>query len=293
MSRTLRIAASLLTLAALAPAAPLRADEAPSSAASQPESPHSLTGTLLVASDYRSRGLSQTFAEGFELGPSIQGGIDYAHTSGFYAGNWNYNVSSNQYNNGSSIEMDVYGGYKRPIGPFTLDVGSILFYYPRAEARGLVTRSGGVTTESYDHLDLYAGGSWGNFSFRYMYALTDYFGYSEDAVVALDRPDDTGRILGRNRGTSGSQFLTTTWTQPLTDAFSLTTGASYLWVKNYGDLNYLEYRFGFNYVLQGWSLGTQLVGTTADRSYYYAIDGGGKVQDIGKPTLMFSVSRTL
>ena len=52
-------------------------------------SPHSLTGNLGIFSSYRFRGIDQTFGK-----PALQGGIDYAHSSGFYVGNWNSNVSS-------------------------------------------------------------------------------------------------------------------------------------------------------------------------------------------------------
>src|SRR4051812_25230360 len=52
----------------------------------QPASPHTFTGNVAVATDYRFRGISQTFKQ-----PAIQGGFDYSHSSGFYVGNWNSN----------------------------------------------------------------------------------------------------------------------------------------------------------------------------------------------------------
>src|SRR5262249_4959270 len=78
-----------------------------------PAPTYTFSGHLSLVSDYRFRGISQTFAEGGELGPAIQGGVDLAHASGWYLGNWNSNVSGNQYPNGGSIEMDFYGGFKR------------------------------------------------------------------------------------------------------------------------------------------------------------------------------------
>ena len=60
----------------------------PGLASAQASSPHSITGNLSIVSDYRFRGISQTFVQ-----PAIQGGIDYSHKSGFYLGNWNSNVS--------------------------------------------------------------------------------------------------------------------------------------------------------------------------------------------------------
>ncbi|MBS0309234.1 MAG: hypothetical protein JSS58_09715, partial [Proteobacteria bacterium] len=56
--------------------------------AAAPASPHTFTGNVTVATDYRFRGISQTFKQ-----PTVQGGFDYSHSSGFYLGNWNSNVS--------------------------------------------------------------------------------------------------------------------------------------------------------------------------------------------------------
>jgi len=75
-------------------------------AAPAPTSP--VTGNMAIVSDYRFRGISQSY-----LGPAIQGGIDYAHPSGFYIGNWNSSVSSLVYTGGSGIAicgLDCCGG---------------------------------------------------------------------------------------------------------------------------------------------------------------------------------------
>ena len=78
-----------------------------------------------LATDYRFRGISQTFKN-----PALQGGLDYAHASGFYIGNWNSSVSGLTYPNGAGLEMDLYGGYKKTIGDFGFDVGLLQYYYP-------------------------------------------------------------------------------------------------------------------------------------------------------------------
>jgi uncharacterized protein (TIGR02001 family) len=79
----------------------------PAIVAAQTPAPSPVTGNLTIASDYRFRGISQTYK-----GPAIQGGVDYAHASGLYVGNWNSNVSSVMFAGGSAIEMDFYGGWK-------------------------------------------------------------------------------------------------------------------------------------------------------------------------------------
>jgi uncharacterized protein (TIGR02001 family) len=67
-----------------------------------------VTGNLGLTSDYRFRGVSQS-----QNAPAVQSGIDYAHSSGLYIGNWNSSVSSQVYTNGSGVESDLYAGYKK------------------------------------------------------------------------------------------------------------------------------------------------------------------------------------
>lgn len=84
---------------------------------------YTLTGNLAVVSDYRFRGISQSYRL-----PAVQAGLDYTHSSGFYLGNWNSSVSGNSYNNGASLETDLYGGYRfEPVKDVTADLG-VLFY---------------------------------------------------------------------------------------------------------------------------------------------------------------------
>src|SRR3954468_10934767 len=99
------------------------------------DSPHTFTANVGLVSDYRFRGISQTFKE-----PAIQGGFDYSHSSGFYAGTWASNVYGNANSAGgpvyagASMEWDFYGGYKfEPMKDLTLDVGLLQYYYPNAQ----------------------------------------------------------------------------------------------------------------------------------------------------------------
>ena len=69
-----------------------------------------VTGNLGLTSDYRFRGISQS-----QNAPAVQGGIDYAHSSGLYVGNWNSSVSSQVYTNGSGVESDLYAGWKKDV----------------------------------------------------------------------------------------------------------------------------------------------------------------------------------
>lgn len=133
---------------------------APAFAADAAPAEHTVTGNMTIASTYRFRGIDQTFGK-----PALQGGIDYSHSSGLYAGNWNSNVSSGAgYPNGN-LEMDFYGGYKMAFGDFGLDLGGIYYYYPGSEWNNKSVKNG----------EVYIGGSWKFISAKYYYAVTDYF----------------------------------------------------------------------------------------------------------------------
>src|SRR5262245_6966550 len=97
------IAASLATAAFAVPTL-ASAQAAPAAA---PASPHTFTGNMAIVSDYRFRGISQTFKQ-----PALQGGLDYSHSSGFYVGNWNSNIDEGAGFPSGNLEMDFYGGWK-------------------------------------------------------------------------------------------------------------------------------------------------------------------------------------
>ena len=69
-----------LLLVSVAPAAEEAAAEAPTST-------HTLSANVGLFSEYVFRGITNS-----NEGPAIQGGFDYAHASGFYAGAWASNI---------------------------------------------------------------------------------------------------------------------------------------------------------------------------------------------------------
>ena len=124
-----------------------------------------VTGNLGLTSDYRFRGISQS-----QNAPAVQGGVDYAHSSGLYIGNWNSSVSSQVYTNGAGVESDLYAGYKKDIYKgITVDVGSYNYFYPRATTAG--------TGSNFDTYEGYAGLGYGPVSVKYSQTLgRGYFG---------------------------------------------------------------------------------------------------------------------
>ena len=101
--------------------------QAAAPAAAAPASPHTFSPNVGVVSDYLFRGISQS-----KGGAALQGGIDYSHSSGLYAGVWVSTITwVKQYLGSGSTEIDLYGGYKSSIGEsdWSYDVGLIAYNY--------------------------------------------------------------------------------------------------------------------------------------------------------------------
>ena len=224
----------------------------PGLASAQASSPHSITGNMSIVSDYRFRGISQTFVQ-----PAIQGGIDYSHKSGFYLGNWNSNVNGLSYTDGS-IEMDVYGGYKFGAGPIAMDVGLLQYIYPGAETGG----------EKYDTTEAYVAGTWKWFTVKYSYALSDFFGV----------PDS-----------DGSGYLDLTFNYELAPKFNLVAHYGMQTVENVSGADYDDYKVGITYDLNGWLLGAAYVDTDTTLN---VTNAAGKTEDLAKGTVVLSVSKS-
>lgn len=145
------LVAGLLGVVSAMPVAVFAEEAAAPAAAAAPASPHTISYNVGLYSQYIFRGLTQTGEE-----PAIQGGVDYSHSSGFYAGVWASNISWLEdgavYDN-SSIEIDVYGGYRNSIGDTGIgyDVGLLQYIYPGDLVAGAAIDEA-ETTEVYGAL---------------------------------------------------------------------------------------------------------------------------------------------
>jgi uncharacterized protein (TIGR02001 family) len=264
---------SAAIFAAFASSAFAQQAEAPAA----PVSPHTLTGNLTVASDYRFRGITQTFRQ-----PAVQGGFDYAHSSGFYAGNWNSNVSGNSYNNGAGLEMDVYAGYKfEPVKDVTADVGALYYYYPGSSV--------GATGVKYNNGEIYFAGAYKWFSAKYSYGVTDFFGLN-----ATTAANYAGTALTANGGSKGSGYLDLNANFEIADKTTLTVHAGRQDVKNYGALNYNDYKIGIAHEFSFATVGLAAITTNADKNYYKVSNSASPAQtkQTGTSALVLSVSKT-
>jgi uncharacterized protein (TIGR02001 family) len=245
------------------------------------EAPPPVTGNMTIVSDYRFRGISQTYK-----GPAIQGGIDYAHSSGLYLGNWNSNVASQVYSGGSGIEMDFYGGWKNTWGDLGVDVGTIWYHYPNAEFKGT------AGNKKFENNEIYLGGNWKWLSAKIFYSLTPYFGIGdEQAAGGYWLHKDTNAALGAKGSSKGSTYIDFTATYPASDNLSLVAHYGILEVKKYNDLDYKDWKLGATYDLRGWSLGAAYVATNAKKEWYYTGGSQGNRQT-GEGTIVLSVGKT-
>lgn len=144
----------------------------PAMAADAPASPHTVAYNVGVTTDYIFRGISQT-----QHNPALSGGVDYSHANGLYAGAWLSNQSwvktggtntptNDPYKTSSSLELDLYGGYKGAVGDLGYDLGVIHYYYPGDKVAGQV---------SPDTTEVYVVGTWKTATLKYSHAVSDYF----------------------------------------------------------------------------------------------------------------------
>lgn len=126
------------------------------------DSPHSFSANVNLATDYVFRGISQTNRK-----PTIQGGFDYNHSSGFYAGTWASNVDwvSPALKDDNSLEWDFYAGYSGSINDdWSYDVGALYYYYPGKKIGGV---------DSPDSMEVYASIGWKFVTLKYSHAVSE------------------------------------------------------------------------------------------------------------------------
>ncbi len=109
---------TILGLSALA----LAAVSAPAFA--QDSSDVTISGGATVVSDYRFRGISQSYKQF-----TVQGSLALTHSSGFYASVGGSGIDD-YVAAGADTELDLVGGYKTTLGGATVDVGVLYYYYP-------------------------------------------------------------------------------------------------------------------------------------------------------------------
>lgn len=240
----MKLTPSLLILALSAAALPAFADE-PAPAADP------LSFNIGAVSDYRYRGISQT-----RLKPALQGGIDYAHSSGFYVGTWASTIKWVKDGGGSAdVEIDLYGGYKGELAPgLTFDVGALQYYYP---SNNLPTSTN--TTELYGAL------SYGPVTAKYSHSVSNLFGFADS----------------KNSG-----YLDVSANFDIGDGMTLTPHVGHQSVKHLSSASYTDYSVTLAKDFSGLVVSATLIGT--DAKGYLGPNG----KDLGKTSLVVGLKKT-
>lgn len=228
--------------------------------AAEAASPHSFTSNIGFFTDYVFRGISYARERG-----AVQGGFDYAHTSGLYAGVWATNVEKNALY-GNTVELDLYGGYVHQINPdLALNVGFLQFFYPNNNKPGVAGSKG--TSANTTELNAAITYKW--LTLKHSYAVTNFFGYNQAYLGAALGSGDT-------RG-SGYTELNFNYKLPVQD-INLALHVGHQRVENYKGLNYTDYLIGVNKDFAigsstGWNGGVNFTSTNANNTLY--VDGTG------------------
>ncbi len=231
-----------------------------------PASAYTVSSNVAIVSDYIFRGMSQTGTN-----PALQGGFDFAHASGLYAGVWASSISilsdAGTGITNAGTEFDTYAGYKGNAGPIAYDVGYLRYNYPG--------NYGANTKANTD--EVYAALTYSFLTAKYSYSLGDTFGVSKAKgssyaeLKASYTVGETGYTLGANYG--------------ITTVEGATADAS----KAAGDdLSYTDYKLSVSKDFSGYVLGLAYSGTDADKSIYT----NPQNKFLGKSTTVLSLSRT-
>ncbi|HEX2547988.1 MAG TPA: TorF family putative porin [Ramlibacter sp.] len=231
-----------------------------------PEPDYTLSYNIGAVTDYRYRGISQT-----ALRPALQGGADYAHKSGFYAGTWSSTIrwiKDTPPTDRGSVEVDLYAGYKGSIGAVDglgFDVGGLYYWYVNNNLKR-------ATGENANTFELYGALTYGPATLKYSHALTTLFG--------TPNSENSGYL------DLSATFETGMW------GITLTPHVGRQWIRNTG--HYTDYSLTAGKDLgDGLVVSLAVVGTNfEDRfGFPYTLVGSGS-RDLGKTGLVLGVKKT-
>jgi uncharacterized protein (TIGR02001 family) len=253
-----------LILAALAvPGVAMAADAAPAPTPA-------VTANVGLVTNYLYRGISQTGAK-----PAIQGGFDYAHASGFYAGVWGSNISWISDENlatNASLELDTYLGFKNSFATdFSYDVGFLRYNYPGQYANPMPVGSAKADTN-----EIYGLIGWKWLTAKYSRSLGDTFGIANAGGTSYIDLSGSYTIDGPGI-TLGAHYGKQTYKGSAADTLK----------ANGTDPTYSDYKLSVSKDFSGYVYGLAYSSTNAKKGagQFYNVLG----KDLGKNTLVLSV----
>ena len=171
------------------------------------------SGTVTAVSDYDFRGVSLSAKD-----PALQGSIDFASDSGFYAGAWASNLDYGPGVDGE-IKLDLYLGWAgETAGGLGWDAGIVWYTYPDSS-------SSQTESKILDYPEIYAAISHGPFEFKQWYT-NDYGGGEQDALysevnASFELP--SGFTLNLHGGYNYGEYFNDNWTE----FFDFSAGVGY------------------------------------------------------------------
>ncbi|WER48013.1 TorF family putative porin [Cupriavidus sp. WKF15] len=252
------------TTVAAAPVPQVTATVPPEQAAS----PSPLSANMTLTSQYVSRGFRQTWGK-----PAVQGGVDYAHPSGWSAGTWMSTVSD-KFIEGGTVEWDLYGGYTGTIGDFVY-AGQIYYYlYPGAKLQSAQTK--------YNYGEAVASLTYKWLNIKYWLTYTpDYFGYNSASIGT-----------GNDLHSRGSGYLDINGTFELGYGVSLLLHYGQERVRNFAAYGFRDVRVALSKAFDGgWTL-TGAYTRGWGRSDVYDHYTTGALDSAGNPSVSNPLANT-
>src|SRR5574340_1154764 len=265
---------AILAVPGVAMAAEMEATEHKEGKHVIPASDHTFAANVGLISDYLYRGISQTNTK-----PAIQGGFDYAHSSGLYAGVWGSSISwltdspAVTGATSSQLELDTYFGFKSSFGgDISYDVGFLRYNYP---ANYVATLPAGAAKADTD--EIYGALGYKFVTAKLSYSLGNTFGIDKSrGTTYIDLSAnypmaDTGFAVSAH---IGKQTYKGTVADGLTAANSPPT--------------YTDYKVGVTKDIGGFVIGLAYSSTNANRTQYT----NGLNRYLGKGTAVLSITRS-
>ena len=211
---------------------------AQTAAPAAPAPDYTLSFNVGAVTDYRYRGISQSRKKA-----ALQGGIDFAHSSGFYLGTWATTIKWVKDGGGNAGgEFDFYGGYKGTAGAIGYDFGILTYQYPDHSL-----------AISPNTTEIYGAGTYGPVTLKYSHATTNLFGFADS----------------KNSG-----YLDLSATFDLGNGWSLAPHLGHQVVKRTGAASYTDFSLALGKDLgNGLTASATLYSTDAERSVYYTPAG--------------------
>ncbi|MDO9116038.1 MAG: TorF family putative porin [Polaromonas sp.] len=228
-----------------------------------PAPDYTLSYNVGATTDYRYRGISQSGKK-----PALNGGIDYAHSSGFYLGTWASTITwlkdstANPNTTKGPIEIDVYGGYKGALSESVgYDVGGLYYWYA---GNNLKKTAGFVSPNTFE---LYGALTFGIVTAKYSHATTNLFGTANS----------------KNSG-----YLDLSANFDLGSGWSIVPHVGAQKIKN-GN-SYTDYSVAVNKDIDGLVVSLAVVGTNG-LGGAYTLPGSG-TRDLAKDGLVLSIKKS-